>query len=393
MSKSKLKKTNITLWFTATFLMFMGRAFLYSIWVSRGPDIKKLLTLNNFQYGEVSMLFPVGGLIAVQFASTAVHKFGSKKITGIVYSIGALSLFSVGFAVSHKNIQLTCISLFFAGTQMALADFVGNYEGNKADKASTKSIFSAIHSAYGLGMMLAAALGGFSSDHNISIEKNFTYGALVIFLCGIYGLFGLPVHENVVVNLEQKKVLYEQIKESWQDRRNLIITLVGASFILAEMSAGTWVPIALTKTGWTTGRAAFALSFFWVIVTFFRAIGGFIVTAIGRYKTVKYSALLTVIGLVVFMATNIISLPYLGLFIWGAGMAIGFPMTVSAMGDDPKTSAARINMIMSSVYITSITVGPLLGSIAQVMGIYFAFSIPVTLSLLAFKLSPITSEK
>jgi MFS family permease len=162
---------------------------------------------------------------------------------------------------------------------------------------------------------------------------------------------------------------------------------------MAEMSAAIWVPIALTNSGFTPGRAAFALSFFWVIVTLFRAIGGSIVDAIGRYRTVKYSALLTAIGIALFMANNAISIPFVALLIWGAGMAIGFPMCVSAMGDEPKLSAARINMIMTTIYITSITVGPALGSIGQLFGIYVAFGIPLVISLIAFRLSGATKPK
>jgi fucose permease len=393
MTHSARKSPNLPLWFTSTFLMFMGRAFLYSTWVSRGPEIKQLLDINDFQYGALSMLYPVGGLIAVQYASSAVHKYGSKKVTAAIYTVGSFALVAASIAISNGSYFLSASALSIAGAGMAIADFTGNYEGNKADKASSKSIFSAIHSAFGLGMMAAAAFGGYSSDNGISIEKNFIIAAAIVFISGLFSFLFLPHQEVELVDEAQNRELRRQIKETWKDRRNLTITLVGASFILAEMSAGTWVPIALTQSGWSTGDAAFALSFFWVVVTIVRAIGGFIVNAIGRYRTVKFSAFLTVLGLVIFMATNVISLPYLGLLIWAVGMAIGFPMTVSAMGDDPKTSAARINMIMSSVYITSITVGPLLGSIAQLTGIYLAFLIPVALSLTAFKLSPITAEE
>jgi hypothetical protein len=47
-------------------------------------------------------------------------------------------------------------------------------------------------------------------------------------------------------------------------------------------------------------------------------------------------------------------------------------------------------MIITVVYISSITVGPALGSLGEVTGIYVAFSIPLALMILSAILSPAT---
>jgi uncharacterized membrane protein YoaK (UPF0700 family) len=57
------------------------------------------------------------------------------------------------------------------------------------------------------------------------------------------------------------------------------------------------------------------------------------------------------------------------------------------MGDDPAKSAARINMIITVVYISSISVGPSLGALGQQVGVYFAFAIPLTMMLISMLLS------
>jgi MFS family permease len=102
------------------------------------------------------------------------------------------------------------------------------------------------------------------------------------------------------------------------------------------------------------------------------------------------SALIGVSGIAIFIAQEFINQPVLGLVLWGLGTAMGFPMSVAAMGDDESMAPARINMIITVVYISSITVGPALGSLGEVYGLFVAFVIPLVFLLIAAILSPIT---
>ncbi|MEJ6507015.1 MAG: MFS transporter, partial [Microbacteriaceae bacterium] len=176
----------------------------------------------------------------------------------------------------------------------------------------------------------------------------------------------------------------------WREKRTLLIAVIGFSFIMAEMSAGTWVPIALTVSGFSGSAAAFVFGIFWIVITLGRLAGGFVVEAIGRYRTVLLSTLITAVGILIFMLVEVVALPYLGLILWGLGMAMGFPMAVASMSDDPAKAPHRINMIITIVYISSISVGPLLGSLGEIAGIYVAFSIPLALMIVSAFLSPAT---
>ena len=176
----------------------------------------------------------------------------------------------------------------------------------------------------------------------------------------------------------------------WKEKRTLLIALIGFSFIMAEISAGTWVAIALTGSGFSGSAAAIVFGLFWVVITIGRALGGFVVQAIGRFRTILLSAIVTAAGILIFMLADVIALPILGLVLWGLGMSMGFPMSVSAMSDDPQRAPFRINMIISVVYISSITVGPVLGSVAEFTGLYVAFGIPLALMVISAILSPVT---
>ena len=135
---------------------------------------------------------------------------------------------------------------------------------------------------------------------------------------------------------------------------------------------------------------AFAFAILWMLVTFGRAVGGPIVDKIGRRATVLSSALLTSFGIIIFMGGATLGLPYVGLVCWGLGIALGMPMAVAALGDDPEMASPRVNMIITMVYLSSVTVGPALGAIGQGFGIYIAFAIPLVMMLFSAAISGVT---
>jgi predicted MFS family arabinose efflux permease len=388
-NRSRLSKPTIVVWSTASATLFFARAFLFSTWVSRGPEVQQLLGFNDLEFGIFTMLYAVGGLLGIFFASFLVKKFGSRMIAALGFSIGAASLMGIGLSVELGMILVSSLLLVAIGTPMAIEDFVGNYEGNAADRKSKRSIFPAIHGAYGVGMLGGAAVSGWAIDQGIGLAGHYFVTGLFVAAISVAAGILLPSRPPTS-ETSAKSTTKGQTRKVWTEKRSLLIAIVGFSFIMAEMSAGTWVPIALTGSGYSGSEAAIMFGIFWIAITAGRLVGGFIVDAIGRSRTILFSALLAASGIAVFIAQDLINLPLLGLILWGLGIAMGFPMSVASMGDQESMAPARINMIITVVYISSITVGPALGTLGEFAGLYVAFGIPLVFMLIAAILSPIT---
>lgn len=380
----------IGLWFAGTSAIFLTRAFLFSSWVSRGPEVQEALKINTAQMGLLSMVYPVGGLVGVLFASWLVHRFGSRLVNTVTFTMATAGLAILGPAIESNNLALTVGCLLLMGTPMAISDYVGNYEGSGVDKASRRSLFPAIHGAFGVGMLLGASVASWFISLEISLTTSFVTTA--IFVAVISLAAGLTFNKSSTESNESavKSDQRGNALKVWAEKRSLLLSVLGFSFIMAEMSAGTWVPIALTKNGFSGAEAASAFGIFWIVVTIARLTGGFVVDLIGRYRTVLLSALVTAAGMVMFMSSQVTGLHYLGLIFWGGGMALGMPMVVSSMSDDPAKTAARVNMIITIVYVSSISVGPALGALGQTAGIYVAFGIPLVMMLISAILSGVT---
>ena len=378
----------ILFWFLAAAAIFFTRALLFSTWLSRGPEVQQALSLNTAQMGLFVMLFPLGGLAGILFANALTVRFGSKLVGAGIFLLGAGAMATLGFSLVAGNLVVSVIALFLMGLPMAIADFLGNFEGTAVDRLSRKSLFPAIHAAFGMGMLLGAGGASLAIDSGWSLADNYLLVAAVVAVVSVWASLQFPRRDKPVARPrgEERSMSWGV----WKEKRTLMIAVIGFSFIMAEISAGTWVPIALTVSGFSGSAAAFAFGMFWIVITFGRLIGGFVVERIGRFRTILLSTLITALGILVFMLVEVIALPYIGLVLWGLGMSMGFPMSVASMSDEPRKAPYRINMIITVVYISSITVGPALGSVGEVTGIYVAFAIPLALMILSAILSPAT---
>ncbi len=378
------------LWFAGTGAIFFTRALLFSTFVSRGPEVQSALQLNTAQMGLLSMLYPAGGLAGILFAGLLVKRFGTRTVNTMTYVVAGAGFVALGPAVVSGNLFLASTALFLVGLPMAISDFVGNIEGTAVDRASKRSLFPAIHGLFGVGMLTGATLASWLIANNIDLATSFILVGTVAAVVSVAAGFTFQAEAGKRITSSGNQGAKKNSLKVWTEKRSLLIAVIGFSFILAEGAAGVWVPIALTQTGFSGSEAAFAFGVFWIVITIGRLIGGSIVDFLGRRMVVLLSALITSSGILVFMAVEIVALPYLGLVLWGIGMAIGFPMAIASMSDEPEMAPARINMIISVVYISGITVGPALGAVGQVAGLYVAFGIPLVMMILSAVLSGAT---
>jgi MFS family permease len=222
-----LSKPSLFVWSTASAALFFARAFLFSTWVSRGPEVQELLGFNDLEFGIFTMLYAVGGLLGIFFASFLVKRFGSRLIAALGFSIGAASLMGIGLSVELGLILVSSLLLVSIGTPMAIEDFVGNYEGNAADRKSKHSIFPAIHGAYGVGMLGGAAISGWAIDQGIGLASHYFVSGLFVAAISIAAGVVLPARKKNADSTASKASRKGETKKVWTEKRSLLIAVVG----------------------------------------------------------------------------------------------------------------------------------------------------------------------
>ena len=83
----------------------------------------------------------------------------------------------------------------------------------------------------------------------------------------------------------------------------------------------------------------------------------------------------------------------IGIVLWGLGASLGFPLGMSAAGDDPLRAAARVSAVATIGYLAFLGGPPLIGAVGQHIGLLNALWIVLGLILLTFLVAPAARER
>jgi MFS family permease len=219
------KQATIVYWFLGAAGLFFARALLFSTWLSRAPEVQQALSLGTAQMGLLVMLFPLGGLAGILFANPMMVRLGSTAVGIGIFSLGAVAIGTLGFSLEAGNVWLSAIAVFAMGLPMAIADFLGNFEGTAVDRLSNKSLFSAIHSAFGIGMLLGAGGASLAIDAGWTLSQNYLLVAVIVAVVAVVSSLPLPNREKPEARPrgEERKLTLGV----WREKRTLLIALIG----------------------------------------------------------------------------------------------------------------------------------------------------------------------
>lgn len=100
-----------------------------------------------------------------------------------------------------------------------------------------------------------------------------------------------------------------------------------------------------------------------------RLSGGRIIDWFGRAPVMRASAVVAAAGIgTVVLAPNL-WLAAVGVLLWGIGASLGFPVALSAAGDDPRYAAKRAGVVATAGYAAFLVGPPLLGFLGKHIGI------------------------
>jgi MFS family permease len=141
------------------------------------------------------------------------------------------------------------------------------------------------------------------------------------------------------------------------------------AFTLAEGSANDWLALGLID-GYDAPL--------WVGVLGFplrgaalpagRLTGPVALDRFGRAPSMLVSAAASTVGVLVVVYSGVAALAVVGILLWGLGAALGFPVGMSAAGDDPTRAARRVSVVSTIGYGAFLSGPPLLGFVGDHVG-------------------------
>lgn len=386
MAKTPPRTISPRRWYWATFVIFAGQGIMATAFWTRSPEIEKLLGVDVAVMGVLGFLNSIGGLIGILGGGKLVPRFGVRNTMICAYATILVSLTMIGISASSHNVVGTGVFLVTLGLASGLGGLAINLEGSAVDRASSRSLLPSLHGAFSAGTLIGSAFGAWLIAANVNLVTSFALICVIYVAAMATGVPSIPRYSGrrftedmdtqaiaaVPTKAERRGVLRE--------RRLWGVLFIVFGFTLGEAVAGTWIPLALVKgDGLTAADAGLGLSLYFAGMTLGRFTGGFSVDFLGRARALFIYALIAVIGIGLVISSPLTHIPYLGTFLWGVGLSIGFPLCVSAVSFEPRLVSSRVSYLATTGSVAVTTGPPLLGVLAQFTGLLAVFTIPAAL--------------
>ncbi len=344
--------------------VFALNGFCFATLASRIPDLRATLSLSNGALGVLLLTVAAGAMVGMPMAGPLTERYGA----GTVVRLGALAdlagLVVTGvFATAGRPVG-AAVGLFCYGLGAGSWDVAMNVEGAVVERMAGRSIMPRFHAGWSLGTFTGAGVGALAAALGVPLALHYSLVPAVAVGATLLVSRALPSGTG-----PEDDAPVTSGRSAWLEPRTLAIGFMVLAFTLAEGAANDWLALGLVDgygaRHWV-GVLGFAL--FVASMTFGRLVGPIALDRFGRAPTLLASALSAFVGVLVVVEVGLAPVAVLGIVLWGLGAALGFPVGMSAAGDDPLRAARRVSVVSTIGYGAFLAGPPLLGFVGNQVG-------------------------
>ncbi|MDX6324780.1 MAG: hypothetical protein QOK15_1134 [Nocardioidaceae bacterium] len=349
-------------------LVFFLNGLLFASWVSRIPEARSSLGLDNGQLGLLLLAIAAGSLLAMPTTGTAIERLGTVMVirSGAVSALVGVLLVSMG--LSAGEVWLAAVGLFLYGVGTGVWDVAMNVEGAAVEQDLGRNVMPRFHAGFSLGTVAGAGIGAVAVATGVPALAHLVPLALLGFVGVVVGSRAfLPDEPQPHPESDEERP--RSAWGAWLEPRTVLIGLMVLALALTEGTANDWLALALVD-GYGVERWVGVMGFalFVTAMTTGRLVGPVLLDRFGR-ASVLWSTMAAAAGgvlIIVFGQHLPVAVP--GIVLWGLGASLGFPVGMSAAADDPRRAAARVSVVSTIGYAAFLAGPPLLGFVANHVG-------------------------
>jgi MFS family permease len=330
-------------------------------WAGRIPALAARIHVSHSALSMVLLMGGLGAVVSYPVSSWMMGTHGARK-TLLVSGMALLGvLVAIGAAPTVPLLMMAVLAL---GISASTFDVAVNAAATRREKQTGKSALSKLHGIGCAGGLAGATLGSLMAHLDIAPAAHFLMLALPLALALWMACQALDLPDGA-----------ETVAQKTFALPRGPLALLGAIGFLGSMAEGSiadWSGVFLRERFHATaGLAPLGLSAFSVTMLGARLAGDKLKARYGAQRLVTSGAMLGAAGLF-FAVLSPNALCALGGFaIAGLGLSLVFPFVFSAAGAQGPASLAAV---ASMAYAGSLMGPPVLGAIAQGMGMQVAIA-------------------
>ncbi|MBY0185642.1 MFS transporter [Bacillus altitudinis] len=360
-------------WYKAIIVIFTMSGISISTWFSRTPEVRDLLQADTGTMGLILLGLSVGSIVGLILSNVFVRKKGGRVaivVSAFLMFIG-FSTLAIGAALSSTLIVTAGLFLFGSGSGMC--NVAMNLEGTEIEYQIKRTILPILHASFSIGTLIGAGAGILFIYLGVSVFIHLLTIALLFFLSILICTRFIP-HGTGKDQDETQTESVEASQTSWLNKRTISLAMIALCLAFVEGSANDWIPLAMVdgyQVSHSMSTVIYALFLCGMISG--RLLSGRFIDRFGRVLLLRVAILSAAAGLFLVILKISLVVCMISIFLWGLGASLGFPLTISAAGDDSRYAVKRVSIVTLSGYTASLSGPPVLGLLANQVGLLHAF--------------------
>ncbi len=374
----------------AVAVVFVLNGFAFASWLARVPAIRTGLDLTPSQVGLLLLCLSLGTVVALPASGAVVTRLGPARTVGAGSAVVGLGLLGMAAGLAAGSVPAVAVGMFVYGVGTSSWDVAMNVEGAEVERALARTVMPRFHAGFSLGTVAGALVGAAAARVGVGLDVQLLGTVTIVLVAVPLALRRFtPLPED-----HAERAGSAGLAAAWREPRTLLVGLVVLAFALAEGIANDWLALALVD-GYGTGEALAAVGFacFVSAMTLGRTFGGAAVDRLGRVTVLRLTGVLVVAGVAVVVWSPGLTGAFVGAALWGLGASLGFPLGMSAAADDETRAAARVAVVSSIGYAAFLGGPPLLGALADSLGVRQAVLVACVAGVLGAVLAPATRRR
>jgi len=396
---TSIRRPSLAAWRLAVFAIFAINGLAMASWFARTPAIRDALDVRTDEFGILITAMAVGSISGLLGSSHLIARIGTRMtiLVAMTTSLGAIALIGVG-AASLGSYPVVLVALALFGAATGITDVAMNVEGAGVEQAQGRSIMPWFHASWSLGTIVGAAVAAGLAALGVGLDAHLIGMLVVLLISTLIAVRYLPAH-RALPGLDDdgpgpQRSTFAERMAIWREPRTLIIGAIVLGMAFAEGSANDWLALAMVdERGVDEATGALYFGLFATAMTTGRIGGVWVLDRFGRVPVLRATALLALAGLALLILVDHPAAAAIGIFAWGLGASLGFPVGMSAAADEPDKAAARVAAVATVGYFAFLVGPPLLGFLGEQFGLLNAFWVVLVLIAVAFIATPAARER
>jgi predicted MFS family arabinose efflux permease len=356
--------------------IFFLNGMVFVSWYSRLPSIQDRLDLGTAALGLALLGAPLGLLLAQPLTGAMAATVGSRRLVAAAPLLLAAGVVPA-FAVDAPTLALAALVV---GAANGALDVSMNVEGLAVERAGDRRIFNSFHAAFSFGALTGAAIGGLAASAGLKPLPHLAIVVAVGAVAARVAASGLP--------LAEAEPPPRGPRFARPSRRLVALGAIAFCALLAEGAVFDWSGIFMRReTGAGFGLAPAGLAAFNLAMGFGRLSADGVAERIGSVRLGRAGTLIAAAGLGAGLLLSTPAGSIAGFAVMGAGLAAVFPLALRAAGYDPAISGPAVAAVSSVGYAGLLTGPPVIGLLAEGLGLSGALACVCGLLVLAAALA------